>query len=64
MVLVKAVEELELQQNEQFNGAMLTDNGDWTLSQKLRIDHAVKELKRHLTFTSVRLTQLVYASVL
>ncbi|MFA0421832.1 exopolysaccharide transport family protein [Vibrio sp. 10N.222.54.A1] len=62
VVLVKAVEALELQQNEEFNGSTLTGNGDWTLPRELRINHAVKELKRHLTFTSVRLTQLVYVS--
>ncbi|MGF1744606.1 exopolysaccharide transport family protein [Vibrio minamisatsumaniensis] len=62
VVLVKAVEAMALQKNEQFNGAMLADNGDWTLSRELRINHAVKELQRHLTFTLVRLTQLVYVS--
>ncbi|MCW8347120.1 exopolysaccharide transport family protein [Vibrio sp. ZSDZ65] len=62
VVLVKAVEALELQQNEQFNGSTLANNGDWILPREQRISHAVKELQRHLTFTSVRLTQLVYVS--
>ncbi|MGF1778973.1 GumC family protein [Vibrio nomapromontoriensis] len=62
VVLAKAVGDLALAQNETFNGATQGDYGDWSLPKEQRINNAIKELRRHLTFTSVRLTQLVYVS--
>ncbi|MFB9215054.1 GumC family protein [Vibrio sinaloensis] len=62
VVLEKAIEQLELDENAEYNGDELLENGNWELSPRERLDNTVKYLRKHLTFTAVRSTQLVYVS--
>ncbi|HAS6348545.1 TPA: capsular biosynthesis protein [Vibrio vulnificus] len=64
VVLEQAIRQLKLDENAQYNGddKLKDASATWLLSPQQRMDNAVKTLRKHLTFTAVRLTQLVYVS--
>ncbi|EHU5128443.1 polysaccharide biosynthesis tyrosine autokinase [Vibrio vulnificus] len=64
VVLEQAVRQLKLDENALYNGddKSKVPPVAWLLSPQQRMDNAVKTLRKHLTFTAVRLTQLVYVS--
>ncbi|MCY9855257.1 GumC family protein [Vibrio mediterranei] len=62
VVLVEAVRALNLQDDPHYNGAKQDEHGQWDQPLTTRINYTLRILKRNLTFTAVRLTQLVYVS--
>lgn len=64
VVLEKAITDLKLDENAKYNGeeGSAEDSQEAALSAQERMDNTVKYLRKHLTFTAVRSTQLVYVS--
>ncbi|EIV1773427.1 polysaccharide biosynthesis tyrosine autokinase [Vibrio vulnificus] len=64
VVLERVVTQLKLDENSQYNRDKIISESPltWQLPEQQRMDNAIKTLRKGLTFTPVRLTQLVYVS--
>ncbi|WP_438469151.1 GumC family protein [Vibrio vulnificus] len=64
VVLERVVKQLKLDENSQYNRDKIISESPltWQLPEQQRMDNAIKTLRKGLTFTPVRLTQLVYVS--
>ncbi|EPW6408677.1 GumC family protein [Vibrio vulnificus] len=64
VVLERVVTQLKLDENSQYNRDKIISESPltWQLPEQQRMDNAIKTFRKGLTFTPVRLTQLVYVS--